>query len=433
MWSLSGKNYIAVDGNKELTAERPILEYLNPKTVEIAIKHMASEKFDVHVEIGDQVKIGTLLATRKDQFDVPIFSSVSGTVKAVEKKDHVSNRRTNHLIIENDYQDEAIESAAPIKEISKLSAEEIRSLLKEKGVIGLSGSAFPTFEKFKEAKPVETIVLNGIESEPYLTSDEANMRESAELLFDGAYLLMKAAGALNVIIAITKSRRSLYEKLSAYKSKYKNISIKAMDDIYPMGWEKLLIRQAVGKSYEGDPSEAGVICINSSTAIEFARSIATGLPLYEKIVTLSGEGFQKPQNVKVRIGTNLSEVIEKIGGYTKEVGPKTARLVYGGPLKGNSIVTDDLAITPEASGFLSLLEVPMAEEPCSRCGDCVNHCPAGLQPIQIVNAFKNKDKPMLKNLGASACIDCGICTFVCPSAINLSKTTAKAKAFALRK
>jgi len=430
MGFFSGKNHVVVDGKKDLTSKQATASFVNPKSVAIPLKAMNSEKFDVLVEIGDQVKIGTLLATGLDKYKLPIYSSVSGTVTAIDAKYHISKRNAKHIVIENDFKDETVEAVGA--DFSRLSGAEVKELLKSFGVLGMSGSGFPTFEKFQSGASIEAIVINGMESEPYLTADEANMVESPEHLLASAHLLMKASDAQKAVVALPKDRTEVYNQLSKHLSKFENVEIKLLDNVYPAGWDKVLIQQIFGRTFELDASEVGIVCVNASTAIEFARSVETGLPLFERIVTLSGEGFLKPQNVRVRIGTALADVIEHIGGYAAEVNPKSARLVLGGPMKGQSMADDGLSIVAESNGFLSLLDVAVEEDPCSRCGDCVDHCPADLQPIQILHALQNKDKPLLKKLGATSCVECGICTFVCPSAINVMKSTSKAKLFASR-
>ncbi|MCL1990524.1 MAG: RnfABCDGE type electron transport complex subunit C [Defluviitaleaceae bacterium] len=432
MGFFSGKSSLMVDGKKGLTNQKAIETYTQPKVVAIPLKNRDSDNFEIHVEVGSKVKIGTVLAMRKDHLKVPCFSSVSGTVLAIEKKDHVSTRKTNHIVIENDFQDEKERYADPVEELSTLSVEEIKEKLQLSGVMGLGGTELPIYEKYRDVDEIETLLINGVECEPYLTSDEANMKTSATLLFDGIYLLMKAASAKKGILAITKGKKELYDALKPYENSYPNVEIKQMDDVYPMGWEKYLIRRLFKKTYDQTPAELGILCVNSSTVIEFARSVRSGLPLYERIVTLAGEGFVHQQNVKVRVGTLLADVVAAIGGYVEEVGFKTARLIHGGPLMGTSIITDDLAVTATTNGFLCLLESLKEESPCSRCGACIDHCPAGLQPVQMAQAVKNKDVGMLKTLAADACVGCGLCSFVCPSSINVTKSSIRAKSMVLR-
>lgn len=430
MGFFSGNNYIIANGKKELTNEKPVFEYTSPKIIAIPLKNMGSEAFDVHVNVNDYVKIGTKIATRNDHFTLPIFSSVSGKVVAIEKRNHVSLKKTVHIVIENDFKEEKNQVFKSISDIHSISKEDITNYIKEYGVLGLGGAGFPTYVKYQDTKDISTVLINGVECEPYITADETIMKENANLLFEGTLLFMKACGASTGIIAIKKGKQVLFNTLLEYSKNYHNIQLKQVRDIYPMGWERMLIKEVLNKSYNKLPSEIGVIVDNSTTAIEFVRSIKTGLPMHQRIVTLSGDGINNPQNVKVKVGTLLNEVIEAIGGYNSQL-PKNCRLVAGGPFMGKSIITDNLAITSSSNAFIVLIDAKTRESACLRCGACIDNCPVGLQPIQIVKAYKAKSSDMLKKLCSFKCIECGTCSFVCPSSIQVTEETRKAKAFSL--
>ena len=434
MGFFSGQNYIEVDKQKKLTNSKPLLEYI-PQLVAIPLKNLAFEGFTIHVEVGDYVKIGTKLATGDDHIKLPLFSSVSGTVTAIEKRDHISLKKANHIIIENDFKDEKELLFQPSEDILSFTAEEIKEHMRSAGVLGLSGSGVPTFTKFRNTKNVTSILINGIEDEPFITADEYNMSTYPQLLVNGALALLKAADAQECVIAISESNKISYDALAdALKanSDAGPIRIVQMPDTYPMGFERTLIKRIWEKTFKMLPIEVGIISTNVSTVIEFAKTLTCGLPLYERVITISGDGFTSRQNIKVRIGTLLADIVAELGGYAEGV-PKNARLVHGGPLRGNAVITDNLSVTPITNGFVCLANAEYKELPCSRCSACINHCPEGLQPIQIVRAFKLKNKDALKLLGAGKCIECGVCSYVCPSLIDVTDGAKKAKAFALQK
>jgi len=427
----SGQNCIKLDMQKTLTNSKPVSEY-TPKLVAIPLKNMAFEDFTTHVNVGDVVKIGTKLATGNDHNKLPLFSSVSGTVTAIEKRDHISLKKTNHIIIENDFKDEKELLFDPVEDILSFTGDEIKKHMKDAGVLGLSGSGTPTFTKFRNTKNVTSILINAIEDEQFITADEYNITTYPALLAKGALTLLKAADAKECVIVIRESNKEGFEKLSAILGDFQEIKITKMPDIYPMGFERTLIKKIWDKTFKVLPIEAGVISTNVSTVIEFARTLTNALPLYERVITLAGDGFINQQNVKVRIGTILSDIVAEMGGYAAGV-PKNARLVHGGPLRGSAVITDNLSVTPVTNGFVCIANAEHEQSPCSRCGACIRHCPAGLQPIQIIGAFKLKNKETLKQLGADKCIECGVCSFVCSSFIDVSDNAKKAKAFTLQK
>ncbi|MCL2840417.1 MAG: 4Fe-4S dicluster domain-containing protein [Defluviitaleaceae bacterium] len=403
----SQRKSVVIRNSKKMTESQPVLKYLKPKTVAIPLKYMQSEHFDRHVDIGDSVKIGTKLAAGKD--NIILFSTVSGKVTAIEKRDHVSLKKADHIIIENNFLDEKALLIAPVPDLKTLTKERIGAY--PNGVLGMDMSVF--------TKKIHTVLLNGI-CESYITSNEAGMLVDTDLLFEGLLLLMKNSGAEKGIITVRKNFESLLDVLTNTAKKYADhpIEIKAVEDILPM---------CQGHT----PLDVGVLTVDTDMTIAFARFLKTGIPQYERIVTLSGEGFRKPQNVQVRIGTLLKDVVEAIGGYVEGLNPKHARLVAGGAFRGSSVITDDLSILSTTNAFLCLTDIEKEVLPCIHCGTCIDYCPVGIQPVQIAAAGKSHE--LLEKLGADRCVGCGHCSSVCPSFIELTSTTTKAKAFYLSK
>ena len=432
MGFFSGKGFVQIQSKKELTNTKQIKEFLNPETVALT---MGPDPFEILVAVGDKVKIGTKIAHREAPFYVPIFASVSGTVTAIELRDHPSLKKTNHVVIENDFkeEEEPLFAGTDVSSLNTLSPEEIKERLKQLGVVGLGGAGFPAYVKFSKTDGIEQIIVNGVECEPYITSDEMGMKESSHLLVNGLLALTRAAGAKKGVIAIKEGKPELLAKLKEHASG--EIEVRTVPDVYPSGWEKFLVKNLTGKDYDRLPGEVGCIVMNSSTVIEFARSLTTGLPVHTRLVTISGEGVKDPSTVRIKIGTKLAEVIEKIGGYTDAVtkDSKNSRLIAGGPLMGLPLTNDGVSIGTANNGFTSLPPTKRDELPCSRCGACVVNCPKGLQPIQILKAHKNKDTELLEKLGARECISCGICSFVCPSFIEVADAATRAKQSLLAK
>ena len=427
----SGERYLKVDGHKQITMDKPVFEYTKPKTVAIPLKNAGYEDFEVHVAVGATVKIGTLLATGKDHNKLPLFSSVSGTVTAIEKRDHIGLKKTDHIIIENNQLDDKELLFEPATDLLALADTDIKERLKTAGSLGLGGLGVPAFTKFRNTKNVDTLLINGTESETHVTADERNMTDNPELLVEGAKALLKAADASTCFIVVNETKVSLINKLNDLTAG-SPIEIKTMPNAYPTGFEKNLIKHFFDKTYKMMPLEVGIISMNVSTVIEFARTLKTGLPLYERTITLGGEGLKDPQNVRVRIGTQLAEIVTAIGGYSEGVSKETARLAHGGPMRGEAVITDTLSVTPVTNAFTVHFSGPEAS-PCSRCGDCIRHCPMDLQPIQIARAFRLKEKQTLLDLAADQCIECGVCSYVCSSHIDVADLAKKGRALAVQK
>lgn len=418
-----------IPGKKDITNKTKPLEFLKPIIVSIPVINTGSTVFDIHVEVGDRVKIGTKLATRADHFNIPLLSSVSGKVIEMTEKAHVSSKEVSHIVIENNFKDEIEQFFSPREDFENITKHEIVQYMQEYGVVGLGGSGFPSYVKYKGVEGINTILLNGIECEPYITSDESFAKEASTLLFEGLVLLMRAVDAKEGVVAIKKGKKLLHDILTeCLNEKFKNHSIKIVQtpDMYPMGWERVTISTVFGKTYKTLPSEIGIVVNNTTTAMHLAESIKKGMPMFERIVTISGDGFKNPQNVKLRVGTNLKDAIEAIGGYsfTDSTG---YRLISGGPMMGRSLPTDEVSITPECNSFLCLYTGELEENPCLACGRCIEYCPAGIQPVQISRAAELKDYLTLQNLHATSCVSCGTCSYVCPSNINVSLATTNAK------
>lgn len=419
---LSGLGKVKLDGQKGLTKDLPILEVEAPDVVYIPLVLGAAIQFDVHVQAGDEVKVGTKLATRKDMY-VPIYSSVSGVVKGIEKRMHVSGRPQNHIAIENDHKYDSVK-AIDIENPDALTKEEIVNAMKELGLIGLGGAGFPTFIKYGRTDGIHTIIINGVECEPFLTSDHLAMKRDAYALMDGVTFMMKAAECDKAIVAIKVHKPDLLEVLKAEASKYQGIEVVEVPDAYPMGWERTLVKQITKKDYDRLPAEVGVIVNNASTAMALSNGIRKGEAITKRVVTVSGNGIKNPQNVEVCVGTPFSHVVEAMGGY---VDAPEGHVLAGGPMMGKAIMNDQVVITIASNGMTVLVKEDIPALPCLKCGECTLSCPAHLQPVKMMQAEKRADVEMLEKLDVMRCVECGTCTYVCPSKIEVTDFISKAK------
>lgn len=417
---LKGLARVKVDGQKGLSKDKPIRVLEAPDVVYIPLCIGVSIQFDIHVKEGDHVDIGTKLATRKDMY-VPLYSPVSGTVKGFEKRPHLSGRICNHIVIENDHQDTKVKAIDV--DVDNLTSEEVVGVMKEMGLVGLGGSGFPTFIKYGHPEQIHTILINGVECEPFLTSDHVSMKRDIDELFKGTALMMKAAQCDKAVIAIKVHRTDLFEMMKAKEAEYPGITGVEVPDAYPMGWEKTLVKQVFKKEYDKLPSEVGVIVNNASTAIALSKACYQGDAIYRRVMTVSGTSVNEPQNVDVVVGTPFNEILAQIGGLKDGDG----YILGGGPMMGKPMNSDQFVIHEYCNGITCNLVEKMDTVACLKCGECTLHCPAHLQPVKAIQAVKANNLEAMEKLEISRCVECGICTYVCPSKIEVTDFVKQAK------
>ncbi|MBP3853391.1 MAG: RnfABCDGE type electron transport complex subunit C [Erysipelotrichaceae bacterium] len=409
-----------IPGRKSLTEHSPLKHLLPEKEVYIPLIAGNNTDLEVLVQEGDRVKIGTKLAQTRSGFEVPIYSSVSGTYKGLVKRMHQSLKPQQHMVIELDHQQESIQSFEPL-DYEKASREECVDLVKQAGIIGLGGAGFPAYVKYGKVDGVDCVLINAVECEPYITADYCSVMNDVDDLILGCAIMKKMADVEEVYICIKESHPDLIEKVS--QACTAGISVKKVPDVYPMGWERVLVREVLHKEYGNLPAEAGAIVGNASTAIAIAKAFTKGETIHEKILTVSGEGVKDPCNVCVPVGMAVSEIMQACGGYTSE----DVRLIAGGPMMGKTIVNDQFVIDRATNAITVLPHTPDDEIACLRCGRCSDHCPAGLQPVRISMAAQANDVDAMIARGAQSCIECGMCSYICPSHINVTENVRKAK------
>ena len=421
IFSSCGKKHL--DGHKDLTHHDEFIDLSSSvKSVYLPVVSPNLKDIEIVVNEGDEVKVGTRIGTRTD-FYVPVYSPVSGVVKGrVMKFNAAVGRPVNHLVIENDFKYTKEENALT-KVTLESSPEEIFAAIKEAGLVGLGGAGFPTYVKYNNPTNIHTLLVNGVECEPFLTTDYVAMSNDVESLLVGCELLMKASGATKAVIAIKVHKAAVKNAVKAKLAEHPSIKLVEVPDKYPMGWERTLIKQVFKKTYDRLPSELGIIVNNGQTVIELAKVLLTGHPMTDRLVTVSGDAVANPTNVYVKIGTQAKELIEACGGLTSE----DANLIPGGPMCTKAVNNDVFPVVMQL-GALTILQVrTFNEEPCLRCGSCIRHCPANLQPIEIRNALKAKDYDRLLKLDALSCVECGMCSYSCPSRIELTDAVKNAK------
>lgn len=422
--------------NKELTNRLPIERMPVPDEVVIPLSQHTGAPCEPIVKAGDEVKLGQKIGEAKGFVSVPVHSSVSGKVKAVEPRMHPSGRFVNSVVIENDHLDTLDESVKPKGDLEDLSADDIKNIIKEAGIAGMGGAAFPTHVKLSlpPDKSVDTVIINGAECEPYLTCDHRLMVEHPEMIVFGLRAILKALGVKRGYIAIEINKPDAIEAMEKAASGIDGVEVVRLATKYPQGGEKQLIKAVTGREVPsgGLPADVGVVVDNVGTSHAIARAIKEGMPLVERIVTVTGQAVKNPKNLLVRIGTMLKDLVEYCGGFNGEPG----KLITGGPMMGITQFTLELPVIKGTSGILILpeeLTKPEKIRPCTRCAKCVDVCPMNLMPLFISAYALNNDFNTAEKYHALDCIECGSCSYICPcnrplvESIRLAKREILAK------
>lgn len=408
----------------KITSGLPIVEAGLPEVVYIPIKQHIGTPAKIMVKKGDKVKVGTLLADADGIVSSDVHSSVSGEVLKVEAIEGEFGYWEEMITIkiEGDEFEPSIDRSTNLVTEIPFTPDEIVAKIRAAGIVGMGGAGYPTPIKttIPENKKIEYLILNGIECEPYLTADDRLMVEKAEQLIIGAKIINKALGIQNAIIAIDENKPHAIETLSILTKKYVGVNVLVCKTKYPQGAERQLIKTITGREVPSGrlPADIGCIVQNVGTVYAIYEAVQKNKPLYERIVTVSGDKCQQPSNLKVRVGTPASFLIEKCGGLS----PDTAQVVFGGPMMGTSAVNVNAPITKLTSGLLLLSDFISRkdeEDTCIRCGKCVEVCPVGLRPFLIASYARENMFAESKKLNVSDCIECGSCAYICPAHVPL--------------
>ena len=405
--------------SKQLTAEKPLETMPPPEKVFIALlQHFGSPAVPL-VSKGDEVSLGQKIGEGKTLFSASVHSSVSGKVLAVDPYIHPGGNLVLTVTIANDGEDRWVSLEKTGKTPLSLSPEEIRQRVKEAGVVGLGGAAFPTSVKLTppKDKPIDTIIINGCECEPILTSDYRLMLEFPEDILNGAEIICKATGAKRLLVGIEDNKRSAFDTIKKYAQNTK-AEIVLLKTKYPQGAEKNLISALLQREVPrgGLPFDVGVMVQNVGTTKAVWEAVSRGAPLYQRAITVSGPGIKEPKNLLVRLGTPFKDAVEFCGGLKEGA----SLLIMGGPMMGISQWSLDVPVVKATSGILAWDTPPSAlEYACISCSRCVGHCPMRLVPTQLMKCVKYENLALAENWGILDCVECGCCQYVCPSKIPL--------------
>ena len=371
------------------------------------------------VSVGDKIKIGQLIAKADGNVSANVHSSVSGNVMEIKSHIHPNGNMVESIIVENDFKNEYIKNFNVQSDVNKFSSEDIVAIVKEAGIVGMGGAAFPTHIKLSPPNEVYTVIINGAECEPYITSDYRLMLEHPKCILTGIQAVMKAVGAKNAFVCIENNKPDAIERLTEFFSDFNYINVVSVKAKYPQGSEKQMIDAVTGRQVPsgGLPSDIGVVVLNVDTIWAIADVINKGLPLIHRVVTLSGGAVKKPKNSIVPLGTPIKDVIEASGGFSEE----PAKILLGGPMMGNSVYNTNVPVIKGTGAIIALTEDEIkVSEPtvCIRCGKCVDACPIHLLPIMLREYSIRNEWKKLKEFHILDCIECGACSYICPGRQN---------------
>ena len=400
---------------KEPTEHKSLVRFPAPKVAVFPLSMHLGAPANPIVNVGDHVKVGQMIGEQAGFISAPIHSSISGTVIAIEERPHASRGTCLSIVVENDFQDTLHESVKPNKSLDELTGAEIIEIVKNAGIVGMGGAGFPTYVKLNPGKPIDAVLVNACECEPMLTADHRMLLEFADDIIFGLQAEMKTVNAPKCIIVIEENKPDAIALLREKTAGLEGIEVLEVSTQEPQGGEKMLIKRAMGRSVPSGklPADVGTCVSNVSTVKAVADAIKTGMPLVERITTVTGKYIPNPGNFIVKIGTPASELVAACGGVTAE----DALIKAGGPMMGFPQTTLETPIMKGSNGIIAIDNDVTEPQECIKCGRCVDVCPMQLEPLYF--AKQVGDAQALKDRNIMDCMECRCCEYICSSKIPL--------------
>jgi len=414
-------------GRKSITSDCALEIMPQPKLLYVNLSQHIGKPALPCVAVGDRVKNGQLVGRADGYVSANVYSPACGTVKEITRRPTAQGKQSDHVVIEVDG-DESV-TLAPVTELNK---DSIINRIAEAGIVGMGGAGFPTAVKLKPASPVDSLIINGAECEPYITCDYRIMLERAEEMLEGCRMLRIALGVERVFVAVEDNKPDAIKALKTCvkENGMEDVSVVPVVTKYPQGGEKQLIYSVLKRKVRtGElPASVGVVVDNVHTALSVYEAVALGKPLTHRAVTVTGEGITNPRNLWVPIGTRINEIIEYCGGLKE--GKRVVKMISGGPMMGTALSGGECAITKTSGCVLLMTDGEVDEsEPtsCINCARCAGVCPMNLMPMYIDKYAQLKDAENAKKYGANSCMECGCCAYVCPAKRTLVQSMRLAK------
>ncbi|BDX38594.1 electron transport complex subunit C [Tenuifilaceae bacterium CYCD] len=408
----------------KISANRSIEILPLPQKVSIPVSQHIGAPATILVAKGDKVKVGQIIAQSAGFVSANIHSSVSGTVESIDAVLDSSGykRQTITITVEGDEWESSIDRTTDLKKDIQLTSQDIIKRINEAGIVGLGGATFPSHVKLSvpSGKKADVLIINGVECEPYLTSDHRLMLEKGHELMVGIQILMKALNVSKALIGIENNKPDAINYLKIIAGEYKGIEVHALKVKYPQGGEKQLIKALVNREVPsgGLPIDIGTVVHNVGTAFAVYEAVQKNKPLFERVVTVTGKILPRTANYMVRIGTSVSDLIAAAGGLPEDTG----KVVNGGPMMGKALVNTDVPVTKGTSGiivFQSKESKRKTESVCIRCAKCVSICPMGLEPYLLNKLGQQMIFDRMEQENVLDCMECGSCSFECPAHLPL--------------
>ena len=423
MASLTFKGGIHTYEGKDLTKDKKITDLLPSGELVFPLSQHIGAPAKPVVNVKDRVLRGQIIAEANGFVSANVYSSVSGTVKAIEPRRNVQGMMTPSIVIEND---DAYEEAPPIpvRPIAEMTKEEVIGIIRQAGIIGMGGAGFPTHVKLSPQNPgkIHYVIANCAECEPYLTSDYRRMMEEPEKLVAGLKIILCLFEHAKGILAVEDNKPDCIRILKDLCIDEPRISVKILKTKYPQGSERQLIYAATNRAINSAmlPADAGCIVNNVDTIVAIYHAVIEGRPLMERIVTVTGDAIRYPQNYRVFTGTYYDELIDAAGGF-KETPQK---IISGGPMMGFALFDTHVPVTKSSSAITAFLRDPVSEAipgACINCGRCVDACPSRLLPSKLADIAEHYDSEKFVALDGLECVECGCCSYICPAKRHLTQ------------
>lgn len=400
-----------------ITEHLALVRFPEPAIAVIPMSMHAGASANPVVQVGDYVKVGQKIGEAAGFISAPVHSSVSGRVVAIEERPHATRGSCLSVVIESDGKNTLDESVKPTKGLEALSADEIVEIVRDAGIVGMGGAGFPTYVKLKPNKPIDTVLLNGCECEPLLTADHRLLLEYADEIIYGTKAILKAVNAPKAVIVIEDNKPDairLFEQLLAAE---KNIELVTARTKYPQGAEKMLIKRVLNRQVPsgGLPADVGAVVCNVSTAKAISDAIRFGMPLIERIITVTGDYIAKPGNFIAKIGTNMADLVEACGGITDP----DATVKAGGPMMGFVLTDLNVPVMKGSNGLIAVNTDNAEPVECIKCGRCVDVCPMELKPLHFAKLVGAQDWLGCKDMRIMDCMECRCCEYICSSKLPL--------------